>query len=300
MRLGVMVHGKAGQRGSRYRWALPGVHPLQGTPQRLPVAPYALGAWLGNGSRHAPIITQGLGDEVVIDAIKGFGYGTSKEFEQWSSSKVYYFCPPTLYIPCRLPRKQMKRVFTQSKPVAIKSIKRVVNSKRRGHCITVDASDGLYLVGETLQPTHNSRLVHDFIAWVAGQQPDWSTIFASYSDELGVTANLRVQRVMELPFYQGAFRNTRLAQMRSALEGQRNTTVMEFSGRKGSFRATTVQGQITGHGLHLGVIDDPIKGRAEAQSKLIRDKTWSWLVDDFFSRFANHAGLIRCRAAPRP
>ena len=60
----------------------------------------------------------------------------------------------------------------------------------------------------------------------------------------------------------------------------------------GSFRATTVNGQITGHALNLGVVDDPIKGRAEASSKLIRDKTWNWLVDDFFSRFADHAGLL--------
>ena len=53
-----------------------------------------------------------------------------------------------------------------------------------------------------------------------------------------------------------------------------------------------MNGQITGHGLNLGVVDDPIKGRAEASSKLIRDKTWNWLVDDFFSRFADHAGLL--------
>ena len=50
---------------------------------------------------------------------------------------------------------------------------------------------------------------------------------------------------------------------------------MEFVGAKGSFRNTTVGGQINGQGLDLGVIDDPIKGRAEAQSKVTRDKTWS-------------------------
>jgi predicted phage terminase large subunit-like protein len=44
--------------------------------------------------------------------------------------------------------------------------------------------------------------------------------------------------------------------------------------------------------LDLGVIDDPMKGRAEAQSKLIRDKTWSWMTDDFFGRFSDKAGLL--------
>jgi hypothetical protein len=107
------------------------------------------------------------------------------------------------------------------------------------------------------------RLVHDFISWVAGHCPDWPTIYASYSDELGTTANLRIQRTIELPSYQTIFRGrTRMARAQHALEGQRNTTVLEFVKHKGSFRA--IAGQITGHGLNLGVIDDPIKGRAEA------------------------------------
>jgi hypothetical protein len=39
-------------------------------------------------------------------------------------------------------------------------------------------------------------------------------------------------------------------------------------------------------------VDDPIKGRAEAQSETIRAKTWSWLTDDFFSRFSDRAGMV--------
>jgi hypothetical protein len=36
----------------------------------------------------------------------------------------------------------------------------------------------------------------DFIAWVAGKHPDLKTIFASYSDELGVAVNAVLQRIM--------------------------------------------------------------------------------------------------------
>ncbi len=44
-------------------------------------------------------------------------------------------------------------------------------------------------------PQHGkSRLVSDFVGWVAGKDPELKTIFTSYSDELGVTANLRLQR----------------------------------------------------------------------------------------------------------
>ena len=73
---------------------------------------------------------------------------------------------------------------------------------------------------------------------------------------------------------------------------KRNSSLLEFIGCTGSFRNTTVNGQITGFGLDLGVIDDPIKGRAEASSLANRDKTWNWLTDDFFSRFSDQAGMV--------
>jgi predicted phage terminase large subunit-like protein len=57
-------------------------------------------------------------------------------------------------------------------------------------------------------------------------------------------------------------------------------------------RNTTVDGQINGMELHLGVIDDPVKGRAEANSRSVRDKTWNWFADDFLSRFAKDSALL--------
>jgi predicted phage terminase large subunit-like protein len=72
----------------------------------------------------------------------------------------------------------------------------------------------------------------------------------------------------------------------------RNSSVLEYVGHQGGFRNTTVMGQINGMGLDLGVVDDPMKGRAEASSKTVRDKTWNWFTDDFFGRFSNNAGFL--------
>ena len=72
----------------------------------------------------------------------------------------------------------------------------------------------------------------------------------------------------------------------------RNSSILEYVGNDGSFRNTTVMGQINGQGLDLGVVDDPIKGRAEAQIEATRDKTWTWFTDDFFGRFSDHAGFV--------
>ncbi len=144
-------------------------------------------------------------------------------------------------------------------------------------------------------PQHGkSETVTDFLAWLFGKRPDMRTIYASYSGRLGVRANSRIQRLMDTEKYRRLFPETRLNAQASSQEGtyQRNKQLLEFVGKEGSFRNTTVEGSITGEGLDLGVVDDPIKGRAEAQSEHHREKVWSWLVDDFFTRFSNDAGTI--------
>ena len=60
-------------------------------------------------------------------------------------------------------------------------------------------------------PQHGkSWAATDFMAWVAGQNPDLKTIFASYSDELGMRANLDMQRIITSPNFQLAFPGTQI------------------------------------------------------------------------------------------
>lgn len=145
-------------------------------------------------------------------------------------------------------------------------------------------------------PQHGkSRMVVEFITWLAGLNPDCKTIYTSFSDRLGIRANLMCQRVFDSDRYKAVFPHTAISRGRGDLEGGaavRNHSLLEYVGRDGSFRNTTVRGSITGEGLDLGVIDDPIKGREEAGSANIRDKTWEWLTDDFFTRFSEDAGLL--------
>jgi predicted phage terminase large subunit-like protein len=145
-------------------------------------------------------------------------------------------------------------------------------------------------------PQHGkSKQVVDFISYVSGKHPDAQTIYASYSDRLATRANLNLQRIIDGPAFRKLFPGTALAEMgaqRYGLRYLRNLELLEFVGRTGSFRNTTVLGGVTGEGLNLGVVDDPIKGRAEASSQLIRDKTWGWFTDDFFTRFSDDAALL--------
>jgi predicted phage terminase large subunit-like protein len=144
-------------------------------------------------------------------------------------------------------------------------------------------------------PQHGkSEQVRDFVAWLFGIDPELRVIFASYSDELGTFTNTSLQRMLVSEQYQSVFYKTYLARVgaRDPAGARRTHNLIEFVGHKGSFRNTTVEGQITGFGLDIGIVDDPIKGRAESMYKSTRDKVWSWLTDDFMSRFSDKAGMI--------
>lgn len=145
-------------------------------------------------------------------------------------------------------------------------------------------------------PQHGkTRGLQDAVAWIAGKNPNLKSIYASYSDELGVSTNSYLQRVWEQrDRYGRVFPGTQIAIDNSSTSTNwaRNSSFIEFVGRKGFFRNVTVQGQVTGKSLDFGIVDDPLKGREAAQSKRQRDKVWNWLMDDFFSRFSDLAGLI--------
>jgi predicted phage terminase large subunit-like protein len=146
-------------------------------------------------------------------------------------------------------------------------------------------------------PQHGkSQMIVDFITWVAGNNPDLKTIYTSFSERLGVRANLMCQRIYDSNTFKKVFPETQInavgTPVSDAKQATRNRELLEYIGAEGFFRNTTVRGSITGESLDLGVVDDPIKGREEAGSETVRDKTWDWFTDDFFTRFSDDAGLL--------
>lgn len=138
-------------------------------------------------------------------------------------------------------------------------------------------------------PQHGKSLaVTDFFAWAAGKNPECKALFASYDSELGIRTNFGLQRMIRDPRFACVFPETRIG-----LHGwQCNNDFIEYAHRHGSFRNTTVLGATTGHQLDLGAIDDPVKGRQEAESRAIRARTWNWFTDDFLTRFSADAGFF--------
>lgn len=70
-------HGKRGSRGGRAAFQLPFVEPLQFPEADLPMDPYVLGAWLGDGTTAGCAITHHADDTEVVRAIVDAGYAVS-------------------------------------------------------------------------------------------------------------------------------------------------------------------------------------------------------------------------------
>ncbi|MBC8418752.1 MAG: phage terminase large subunit [Desulfobacterales bacterium] len=145
-------------------------------------------------------------------------------------------------------------------------------------------------------PQHGkSSIIVDYVAWLSGKAPDTRTIYTSFSERLGIRANLMLQRMLSSEAYKEVFPGLGIPEKNAvtiSAQKLRNREILEFLGAEGYFRNTTVQGSITGESLDLGVIDDPIRGRKDANSITVRNAVWDWFTDDFFTRFSEDAGLL--------
>lgn len=59
-----------------------------------------------------------------------------------------------------------------------------------------------------------------------------------------------------------------------------------FAGTIGGMSASGILSGLTGSGYHLGIMDDFVAGRADAESPTIREKLWEAFSDDFMTRRA--------------
>lgn len=130
-----------------------------------------------------------------------------------------------------------------------------------------------------------------FPAWVLGKHPDWPIILASYSADLAEDFGLKARNIVESKQYQSFF-DTRLhpdvqarARWLTQKPGRLNEEgEREYEDAKGAFTAVGIGGTITGRGFKVGIIDDPLKNREEADSEVMREKIWSWYKSTFRTR----------------
>jgi predicted phage terminase large subunit-like protein len=113
-----------------------------------------------------------------------------------------------------------------------------------------------------------------FPPWYLAQQPTAAVIAASHTAEL---AERWGRKVRNLVAEHSNILGVQLADDSQAA-GRWETSV------GGEYYAAGVGGAITGRRADLVVIDDPVRSREDADSELVRDKTWDWYKADLYTR----------------
>lgn len=133
-------------------------------------------------------------------------------------------------------------------------------------------------------------------AYSLGRNPDLQIIATSYAADLASRMNRDVQRIIASPVYHEVFPDTTLndKNIRTTAQGNflRNNDIFEVVGHSGVYRSAGVGGSITGMGYDIGLIDDPIKDRAQAESPTYRERAWEWFVSTFYTRAEKNPRML--------
>lgn len=121
-------------------------------------------------------------------------------------------------------------------------------------------------------------------AWYLGRKPGERCILASYATGIARKQGRRMRQLCRSSLYQPIF---------DASVSRESAAADEWALTNGSeFMGAGILAGITGNRAGLGIIDDPVAGREEADSETIRDKTWDAYNDDFLTRLMPKASVF--------
>lgn len=123
-----------------------------------------------------------------------------------------------------------------------------------------------------------------FPPYYLGRFPKKNIISASYGEGLSSNFGRIVRNTLDLTEYKNLF-ETKLSED-SRAKGEWETQ------EGGTYFATGVGGAITGRRADLGLLDDPVKGRENADSEIERNKIWDWYLSDYYTRLKPNASQI--------
>jgi predicted phage terminase large subunit-like protein len=395
--IGHLENGKKyGQkRGHRYNFQIPHKRPLEGVKSDLPVAPYTLGVWLGDGHNIQPRISGDKRDEAVINGIVADGYAVKKQYTHsktgvistdfselrnalrklnlchsherrdkyipdqyltadidsrldllaglldtdgclvkkehryifttadeklkgdfislvstfgWRCSvkeiqphtsssgivgkRVYWTVSfnPTLYVPCRLERKQLNE-FSKQRKLSIISIEE--SEPEQGNCITVEG--GMYLAGRRLIPTHNTTLLLFFVTWLLGRDSEKSNLYSAYSDVITKAFYNGILEIINDPDtykWHDVFPDSKIV----ATNSQDETINIDRKKRYPSITCRSLYGTLNGacdcNGVEIS--DDLIGGIEEALNKDRLVAAWSKVDNNLLPRAKETAKILWC------
>ena len=142
--------------------------------------------------------------------------------------------------------------------------------------------DSRLIISMPPQEGKSQRASRRFPFWALLQNPELRIAMASYESRIAerwgrsVRDDIRAHPEMGLTIHDG-------------LSAQKE---WQLKGHEGGMFSVGVGGAMTGRPVDLLLIDDPVKGREQADSQTIREKTWDWWSDVALSRLAPGAPVI--------
>jgi len=121
-----------------------------------------------------------------------------------------------------------------------------------------------------------------FPSWYLGRHPEHDVILASYGDSLAVSHGRAVRDLVQSHEYPFSMRLR--ADVKAA--GQWQTEA------GGGLIGVGVGSGITGRGGNLIIVDDAVKDRQDAESEVMRDRTWDWWQDVLLTRLMDDGVIV--------
>ncbi len=131
-------------------------------------------------------------------------------------------------------------------------------------------------------------------AWLLGRRPQTKIILCTHTATLAEAHSRDIQRIMESEAYRRLFPEVILPRIVDRpVPGRWKRTDQYWELPQGGYlRAAGVGGAITGLRFDIGIIDDPVKSRQEADSPVERERVWQWFVNDFLTRRSRDAAIV--------
>jgi predicted phage terminase large subunit-like protein len=123
-----------------------------------------------------------------------------------------------------------------------------------------------------------------FPPWFMGRNPTIPVLGVSNTTELAERFSRRARNITANSLYRNVFGFSCSEDTKAAGSWENE--------RGGEFFAAGIGSAIAGRRAKLGLIDDPIKSREEADSDRIRQKHWDWYLNDFLTRLMPGAAQI--------
>lgn len=139
-----------------------------------------------------------------------------------------------------------------------------------------------------MPPRHGKTLTTSqlFPTWHLGRNPNHNVMLVSYGATLAHDNSRASRNLIRDEYYSAMFPDTKLSDDRQAVD------TWKVSDHDGGVNALGITGGATGKGAHILIIDDPVKSRAEAESQVYRDRTWSAFTSDLYTRLAPNGVII--------